>query len=209
MILSCTNFQHSPRTEGRIVSIGVNSVAATNLSCRQGHIFLGARFQRQVHTARASFPREELRRTVEPFVHAIINVLITDAVHQGAGGRFAEAIEQLSEVHLTVDAGRVHHLKSIPCLLTNPHASKPPDFFALRVKKISQDSIIASCFLDPRQLWTRLPLYCVQAHGYLPVQLAGLGRALSLNKFFAIHVTDFARIAFWQPQFQSQISRGL
>jgi hypothetical protein len=56
---------------------------------------------------------------------------MAEAVRQRANQRFTEAIERLHEVHfvnLILDAGTIHSLKSIACLITNPHAIEPPVF---------------------------------------------------------------------------------
>jgi hypothetical protein len=77
----------------------------------------------------ASLPQEKLLRIIEiaPLVDRLIDALMSEAVRQGADRRFTEAI-----VNLIVDGRTVCHLKSIPCIVTNPHASERPPLLALR-----------------------------------------------------------------------------
>jgi hypothetical protein len=60
---------------------------------------------------------------------------MTEAIRERGDAKFAEVNIQLSEIrfaNLVVDAGTVHSLKTIVCLLANPHHPIRPVLLALR-----------------------------------------------------------------------------
>jgi hypothetical protein len=125
------------RLNQRIVSIAGDFIAATNLSCRQAaspamHEFIIALIQ-----LGASLPRDQLNAIVDvpPLIDQITAQGAAEALAENANPKFQIAIAQLQSIHfvnLIVDAGTIYHLKSIPCLLTNPRFPGPPLLLALR-----------------------------------------------------------------------------
>jgi hypothetical protein len=176
-------------------------VAATNLSCRQAGSPAMHDFIVKLMQLGPSLPREELRRVVDigPLVDTSSDQSMAEAVRQRADQRFAEAIERLRDVHfvnLIVDAGTVHSLKSIVCLVTNPHAIEPPVLLSLRENQIFTVQDYCNLFSERMAILDSFGLVlCSIAVDNLPAQVGGVDRALQLNNSPAIHVKCFAHIA--------------
>jgi hypothetical protein len=85
----------------------------------------------------ASLPRQDPDAILEAMslVHERTAKRVTDSIRRRADERFHEAIKALSQfrfVDLVVEAETVHLLKTIPCLLTNPHCLSSPRLLDLR-----------------------------------------------------------------------------
>jgi hypothetical protein len=170
----------------QIISIATEFISTTNLSFRQ----IGA-----------SRPREELLRIVEiaSLVDRITDATMAEAIRQGADQRFAQAMEQLGDVHfvnLIVDAGTVDQLKSKPSLLSNPHASEQPVFLVLRENR---NFTVQDYYQRFRKLMAIVDssgmVLCSIAVDNLLVQVSGLERVLQMSGSPAIHLKCFAQMA--------------
>jgi hypothetical protein len=201
----------------RIMSIAADFFAATNLSCRQAASRAMHDFIVKLMQPGASHPREELRRVVDigRFVDTISDRSMAEAVQQRADQRFAEAIERLHEVHfvnLIVDPGTVHSLKSIVCLVTNPHAIEPPILLSLRESPHFTAHDYCNLFSELMAILDSFGvILCSIAVDNLPAHVGEVDRALQLNNSLAIHVKSSAHMAngVWPLLFRQQISRGL
>jgi hypothetical protein len=183
------------------MSIAADFRAATNLSCRQAVSPAMHDFIVKLMQLGASLPREELRRVVDigPFVDTISDRSIAEAVRQRAYQRFAQAIARLRDVHsvnLIVDAGTFHSLKSIVCLVTNPHAIEPDVLLSLREDQNFTVHDYCNRFSELMAILDSFGrILCSIAVDNLPAQVRGIDRALRLNNSPAIHVKCFAHMA--------------
>jgi hypothetical protein len=120
----------------RILMLVADFVTAQNLNCRQGassaiHVLIT-----QLIEIGASLPREHPDATsdVLSLVDRITEKTIGQAILQNADDRLRQALGNFAEfkfVSLVVDAGMVHHLKTIPFLLANPYHITSPFLLAL------------------------------------------------------------------------------
>jgi hypothetical protein len=99
-------------------------------------------------------------------------------------------------VNLVVDAGTVHHMKTIPCLISNPYCPDPPVLLTLRE---NADFTTEQCY----ELFTELfaivdsagPVLSSVIMDNLPAQSSGLDRALFEAHSPVIHIHCFAHMA--------------
>jgi hypothetical protein len=87
-------------------------------------------------------------------------------------------------------------LKSIVCLVTNPHAIEPPGLLSLREKQNFTVQDYCNLFFELMAILDSFGLIlCSIAVENLPAQVGGVDRALQLNNSPAIHVKCFAQMA--------------
>jgi hypothetical protein len=99
-------------------------------------------------------------------------------------------------VNLIVHAGTVHSLKSIVCLVTNPHAIEPPVLRSLRENQNFTVQDYCNLFPELMAILDSFGLIlCSIVVDSLPAQVGGIDRALQLNNSHAIHVKCFAHMA--------------
>jgi hypothetical protein len=124
---------------------------------------------------------------------------MAEALRQGADRRFTEAMERLGDVHfsnLIVDAGTFYHMKSIPCLLTNPHVAEQPVLLALRENRNFTIQDYCDLFCELIAIVDSFGMVlCLNVVDNLLVQVSGLDRALQVSDCPVIHVKHFAHMA--------------
>jgi hypothetical protein len=121
---------------------------------------------------------------------------MTEAIRERGDTKFAEAIVRFSEVHFAnhvVDAGTVHSLKMIICLLTNPRYPIQPVLFALRENISFTADNYAILFVE---LFSSIEQYPIVIFSVvidkLRAQSSGLDRIVSPS--IILHVKCFAHM---------------
>jgi hypothetical protein len=121
----------------RILETAAEFVTATNASCRQAvspamHEFILNLVQ--ISTC-IQVNDDAALIDAAPLLDTITEKRMTKAIRERGDAKFTEAMVYLSEVrfaNLVVDAKTVHSLKTIACLLSNPHYPSQTVVFALR-----------------------------------------------------------------------------
>jgi hypothetical protein len=185
---------------GRIHSLAAEFVTATNLSCRQAassamHVFIA-----NLVELGASLPREHPGAIpdAQSLIDGISERTIADAIRRNADRRLEQALECLSDfrfVNLVIDAGMVHHLKTIPCLLTNPFHLKSPVLLALRENQNFTKHDYACLFHELiAMVQTSGLILCSVVIDNLRAQSAGLDETLLSLLSPVIHIRCFAHM---------------
>jgi hypothetical protein len=189
------------RINERILCIASEFVISTNISCRQvasppmhrlivDMLQLGASLVREI-------PNTVL--DVSLLIDQITQRGIAHEVVQRGDERFEKAIRKLRTirfVNLVVDAGTVHSLKSIPCLLTNPHYAG----FSVLLELHENSNFTAEEYQELfanlfRTIELNEFILCSVVIDNLPSQSSGLDRAISERKLPVLHVKCFAHMA--------------
>jgi hypothetical protein len=88
---------------------------------------------------------------VDTLLDEISEQRLTEQIRATGDAQFVQAITDLSEIrsaNLVVDAGTAHALKSIVCVLTNPHYPIPPVLLALRENTHFKGDDYCSLFVE-------------------------------------------------------------
>jgi hypothetical protein len=121
---------------------------------------------------------------------------ITEAIRALGDAKYSEAIEKLQEirfVNLVIDAGTVHTLKTIVCLLTNPYLVTQPVLLSLRENTNFTADDYAILFVELFSLLEGSPIViCSVVVDNLPAQSSGLERVLAESPI--LHVKCFAHM---------------
>jgi hypothetical protein len=182
----------------RILGTAAEFVTVTSLSCRQavsptmhefilGLIQIGAGLQANDDAALID---------VAGLLDTITEKRMTEAIRERGDAKFAEAIGQLSEVrfaNFVVDAGTVHSLKTIVCLLTNPHYPIQPVLFALREDPNFTADDYAVLFVELFSSIEQYPIVmCSVVIDNLRAQSSGLDRVVGQS--IILHIKCFAHM---------------
>jgi hypothetical protein len=112
-----------------ILRIAGEFVASTNLRCHSAASMPMFNFIIKLVQLRASLSRDQLNTIMDvaTLIDRFSDKTIATEVHAIGEMRFQESITRLQElrfVNLIVDAGQIHQIKLIPCLLTNPYSQE-------------------------------------------------------------------------------------
>jgi hypothetical protein len=185
----------------KILSLAVTFVATTNLSFRQAASPAMHKFIIRPIQLGASLPRDALDTIidVEPLIDRKTEGAVSETVREHAEATFQAArhrLEDLRFVNLVVDSGTVYHMKTIPCLISNPYRPDPPVLLALRE---NADFTAEESY----ELFTEL-FAIIDSAGVvlssvivanLPAQSSGLDRVLFEAHSPVIHIHCFAHMA--------------
>jgi hypothetical protein len=176
-------------------------VCATNLSCRQAaspamHNFITSLIQMG---SSLQIEHPDAAIDVMSLVDSMSDKTIADAILETSNRRLESAIDMLSRfrfVNLVVDAGTVHHLKTIPCLLANPHKLDSPVLLSLRENtnftKEQYSELFAELILTVESYNL---VVCGIVIDNLPAQSGGLDDLLSRANSPIVHIKCFAHMA--------------
>jgi hypothetical protein len=113
-----------------------------------------------------------------------------------AFGKAMQHLKSIQFVNLIVDAGTVHSLKSIPCLLTNPHYAGSPVLLELHENSNFTAEEYEQLFLGLFQTIVANGLVlCSVVIDNLPAQSSGLDAAISESNLPVLHIKCFAHMA--------------
>jgi hypothetical protein len=185
----------------RILSLVADSATATSLSCRQAASYAAHFFVTRLVEIGASLPREHPEATADTLslVGRITEKTIADAIRHSSDRHLELAFERLSEfgfANLVVDAGNVHHLRTIPCLLTNPYHMDEPALLSLRQNEIFTKPDYARLFEELIEIVQSSGLIlCSVVIDNLAAQSSGLDETLLNTASPVIHIHCFAHMA--------------
>jgi hypothetical protein len=121
---------------------------------------------------------------------------MTEVIRERGDAKFAEAIVQLSEVrfaNLVVDAGTMHTLKTIVCLLTNQHYPIQRVLLALRENTNFTADDYVTLFVELFSSIEQYPIVtCSVVIDNLRAQSSGLDRGVGWS--IILHVKCFAHM---------------
>lgn len=134
-----------------------------------------------------------------PLVDQMTDKRVADSIRRRADERFHEAIKALSQfrfVDLVVEAETVHLLKTIPCLLTNPHCLSSPVLLDLWENRSfnKQDYIELFGNLIQR-VDSYEPIPCASIIDKPPAQSSGLDELLWATNFPIPHPKCFTHMS--------------
>jgi hypothetical protein len=198
---------HSPQSfnrpilNKRILSLPASFAAATNLRFRQAASPAMHDFIIRLIQIGASLPRDALDTIVDiqPLIDEMTDGQVAEGVHQNVDLKFHAAMDKLADLHfvnLVVDAGTVFHLKTIPCLMSNPDCSEPSVLLTLRENKNFTAGQYTELFLDLFATIESAALcLCSVMADNLPAQSSGLPHVLTDTESSVIHIKCFVHIA--------------
>lgn len=183
----------------RILATAAEFVTATNMSCRQA---ASAAMHDFIHNliqigACIQAGNDMIVTDVAGFLDQMTEPSLTQAIRATGDAKFAEAMFELGEIryaNLVVDAGTAHSLKTIVCLLTNPHSAIAPVLLALRENTNFTADDYSALFVELLSMGELSAIViCSVVVDNLPAQSRGLGRVLTDSPI--IHVKCFAHMA--------------
>jgi hypothetical protein len=99
-------------------------------------------------------------------------------------------------VNLVVDAGTIFHLKTIPCLMSNPWCSEPPVLLALRENKNFSAGQYAELFSEPLTTTeSARSCLCSMMADNLPARSSAPAHGLTDTESSVIHTKCFTHMA--------------
>jgi hypothetical protein len=187
--------------EQKILSLAATFVATTNLSFRQAASPATHEFIVWLIQLGASLPRDALDTIVdgEPLIDQMAKGEVSETVRKHAEVTFQAAMHRLEDfrfVNLGVNAGMVHHMKTIPCLISNPYYPDPPVLLTLRENAHFSAEQYSELFTELFAIVDSAGLVLSLVIVYnLPTQSSGLDRTLFAAHSPVIHIHCFAHMA--------------
>jgi hypothetical protein len=185
----------------RIRELAVEFIGLTNLSSRQGGSHAMYAFVVHVFQLGLSFPRDHLEALIDAgdLIDPITPKAISEELAANAEKKFRASLDELVDVkfvNIVVDAGMVHQLKTIVCLLSSPHVSAQPVLLDLRENRSMSKQKYAELFgeLVAQAENTNL-IVCSVIIDNLMAQSAGLDSFLDSANSPVIHVKCFAHMS--------------
>jgi hypothetical protein len=182
----------------RIMNLASNFVVSSFMSCRQFASNAMHRFMTDLIQLGACLMRENPAMVVDvsTIIDRITDHSIAEWLTKKGDELFTQAARRLRRirfVNLVADAGTVHKLKSIPCLLSNPHCADPPVLLELfentNFTKQQYQELFITLFAETSSLGLVL---CSVIVDNLAAQSFGLDAALGNLPVF--HIKCFAHM---------------
>jgi hypothetical protein len=183
-----------------VLRIAGEFVASTNLSFRSAASPPMFNFIIKLIQLGASLPRDRLNtiQDVATLIDTFSDKAIASEVRAIGDTRFEASMIRLQElcfVNLIVDAGQIHQMKMIPCILTNPYCADPPVILALHENSNLTMDLYAQLFANLVEMVQPFNLVISSiVIDNLPAQASGLDSFLESTKSAILHVRCFAHM---------------